>query len=294
MRTLGLVFTFSFFVLSTSVSFAQTPMKTKSAVEWQSIIVPRINPLGLFAASSLSYRLKLYDSELDLLKNNFVRVAAQPWVSPSWFRPGVRLDLQPLSILKLSVSHEFLFHFGTFGILQSFESPTEDYSETRLDLGKEAGENYRPVGQQTTFSVLLQAKVGPVAVRNNAKLALTNFPLRQGDTVFYDQLLDILVQGSGWNFVDDVDLLFLTDFGLIAGLRYTLTQAYYDDDTSTTHRLGPLITYKFLDNPDEVLSEVTGILLANWWLKHPYRTGQETSQAIPYLGVGVKLAGKLY
>ncbi len=267
-------------------------MKNKSAVEWQSFVVPRINPLGLVAASNISYRLKLYESDSEVLKNNFVRIAAQPWFSPSWFRPGVRLDLQPLSILKLSVSHEFIFHFGNFGILQSFASPNDDYSDARLDLGKERGENYTPVGQQTTFSALLQAKVGPIAVRNNAKLMRTDYPLRQGDSVFYDQFLDILVAGSGWSFADDVDVLFLTNFGLIAGLRYTITQAYYEGDEShTTHRVGPLVTYKFLDKPDELLSEVSGILLANWWLKHRYRAGQETSQALPYLGVGVKFAG---
>ena len=137
--------------------------------------------------------------------------------------------------------------------------------------------------------------MGPIAVRNNAKLLRTDYPLRQGDTVFYDQTVDVTLAGSGWAFVDDVDLLFISNFGLIAGLRYTVTQAYYDGDKSqTTHRVGPLVTYKFYDQPDEALSEVTGILLANWWLKHRYRTGQETSQAIPYLGVGVKLAGKLF
>ena len=283
-------------IFSASTSYAQAEKNDSSgSIEWQTLVIPRINPLGLFAANSLSYRIPLYDSESPLLKTNFLRFAFQPWISPSWFRPGARLDVQPLSILKLSLLHEFIFHFGSFGILQSFNSPDADYSDDRLQIGRDNNENYTPLGQQTTVAALLQAKVGPIAIRNNFKLIHTNYDLRQGDSAFYDQFLDLLLPGEGWSFADDIDLLFLTDFGLIAGLRYTITQAYYDQgEQPATHRLGPLITFKFLDHPNAALSEVSGILLANWWLKHPYRTGQETSQFIPYLGVGVKLAGTLY
>ncbi len=293
MRFLSIVLVFLFCSLISLSSFAQAQMKTKRAIEWESLIIPRINPLGMVAANSVSYRLKLYESESSLLKNNFVRLALQPNVSPSWFRPGFRIDLQPLSILKLSLVHEFVFHFGTFGIIQSFDSPDADYSDARLEAGKERGEDYAPIAQQTTFSALIQAKMGPIVIRNDAKILRTDFPLRAGDVAFYDQFLDLLVAGKGWTFVNDADLLFVSDFGLIAGVRYTLTQAYYDNSSRTTHRAGPLMIYKFYDDPDALLSNVSGILLANWWLKHPYRTGQETSQAIPYLGVGVRFSGTL-
>ena len=43
----------------------------------------------------------------------------------------------------------------------------------------------------------------------------------------------------------------------------------------------------FFNNP-------TAILIVNWWLEHPYRTGQEVSQAVPYIVLGFAFNGDIW
>lgn len=35
-------------------------------------------------------------------------------------------------------------------------------------------------------------------------------------------------------------------------------------------------------------------MIVNWWLEHPYRTGQEVSQAVPYIVLGFAFNGDIW
>jgi len=114
-----------------------------------------------------------------------------------------------------------------------------------------------------------------------------------------------LVPNKGWIVNNDTDLLWVTDFGLAAGARYTVTAAFYDARhyapgeadqglNPTMHRLGPLVAYTFYHDPAGTkINDPTVLLLVNWWLSHRYRTGRENPTALPYIAVGFLFRGDL-
>jgi hypothetical protein len=175
------------------------------------------------------------------------------------------------------------------------------------DLGDLEGRGgYATTGTQVTFGANFQAKLGPIAVRAAARLVRFDYDLRDGDRVFYDQFYDMLVPDEGWLFNDDADLLYVTDFGLVAGARWTATHAYHHresftpgetdlDLNPTTHRLGPFIAYAFDKQPPGArFNTPTIVFIANWWLQHRYRTGEDINQALPYLALAFMFTGDLW
>ena len=137
-----------------------------------------------------------------------------------------------------------------------------------------------------------------------------NLTTQNEDPLFYESELDLMVPTNGWAYHVDNDVLYFTDFGLIAGLRHTYATAFYSDDidagtgpatTGVNHRLGPFLAYRFHTDPIEKRSfynEPTLVLLVNWYLNHTYRTGDETrdnttSQAMPYIAVAYRFTGDI-
>ena len=138
-------------------------------------------------------------------------------------------------------------------------------------------------------------------VRNQLRLFRPDFQLRAGDTAFYDQLSDLLMPNKRVSLINDFDLLFQTTFGLVAGLRYDVGVPFYGPQNggaggrvdNSTHRLGPLLAYRFFDHDGAALNQPTVALVVNWYLKHPYRAGAESSQAVPYVALAFNLVGDL-
>ena len=60
-----------------------------------------------------------------------------------------------------------------------------------------------------------------------------DFDLRDGDRVFYDQLFDNLMSDEGWYLQNDLNVVYMFDFGLSAGLRWTYAHVFYQDDDFT-------------------------------------------------------------
>lgn len=284
----------------------------KNRLAFHSITALRANPLGLLELLTLSYRSRIHRSEVPALLDNFAGLGFAAELTPAFGRVGPMLEIQPLSVLRLWATYQVAAYFGTFDLFQSFPTPGSDYSDDRLDtLGAlEAPEaNYPTTGTQVTFGANLQAKVGPIAVRSGFRLVRPDYDLRDGDQTFYDQFYDLLVLDEGWYFTNDADLLFVTDFGLAAGLRWTASRVFYDgweaptgspmpDDAAfptSTHRLGPFLAYNFDKGPPGVFfNNPTAILILNWWLEHPYRTGQEVTQALPYIALGFAFNGDIW
>ncbi|MCA9712639.1 MAG: hypothetical protein KDK70_42820, partial [Myxococcales bacterium] len=193
----------------------------------------------------------------------------------------------------------------------SFPSATSEWSDTELDRlddsGDPAVDNYSIAGHHVTLSALLQAKVKNIAVRDNLKFYYASYDLRDGDTVYYHQTLDILQPNDGWSLTNDLDVLYLFEKGrangLTLGARYTLTHAFYQAKhfgpfetlsrpNGPTHRVGPALLYTFFDRPDLRFNKPTLIVLAQFWAAHRYRTGADVSAAVPYFVLGFRFQGE--
>jgi hypothetical protein len=261
------------------------------------IVALRLNPRGLIGRFEVGYRHALFaEKEGILFQDTYVGASAIAMMTPAFGKAGVLLTAKPLAVLELMASYEAVGYFGGFDLFQSFESPGAEYSDGTLGERAAAGENYATRGHQITLGGRVQAKVGPVAVRNTTNANYFAMNLREGDTVFYDITLDILAPGRGLVIANDLDVLYVSGGPLTAGIRWTATHALYGDVESLntpTHRAGPLLVYTFSRNPGARFNEPSLLVVANWWTSHRYRAGQAVSQAMPYLVVGFTYTGDL-
>lgn len=295
-------------LLCLSFPLAASAAAPEQVITYRNLAVARLNPLGLINIGQATYRHRLYASESMAFRDNFFGVGLAPAVSPAFGRLGVVAELQPASFLQLWASYEFIRYFGTFDFLQSFRSPYANFSDTRLGElsalpSDDPAANYAASGTQFNVGATLQAKVGPVAVRNLFRLMRPDYDLREGDRLVYDILFDALAPNGGWYFNNDTELLWLFDFGLTAGLRWTVTHAFYraedylagedPSNPNTMHRLGPMFAYSFWKDRGGAFDNPTALLIANWWLDHRFRTGEDVSQAFPYLVIGFSFTGDL-
>ncbi len=249
------------------------------------LFVFRQNPLGITATYDAGYRYRLFDSDSVLLADSYVGAGLAATLTPAFGKIGIVAEAEPLAVLNLSATYELVGYFGAFGHLQSFQSTDVDFSDRALSEGGDAGRDYRALGRQLTIGGTLQAMVGPVAARSTANLSHFDMDLREGDSVYYDITLDILVPRQGWVYTNDADILYLGVNRLVTGVRHTYTRAFYGntDGSASTHRLGPLIAYQLSDRSDGPFAEPTLLCLTGWWLSHPYRQGQEVSALMPYV-----------
>jgi hypothetical protein len=273
------------------------------------LVALRGNPTGLILDSRLSYRHRLYHDEGLALRDNYIGGGAALLVSPAFLRVGPYVEVAPASFVTLWSSLQYSAYFGTFGLMQSFASPRDDFSDEELDRRDDLFEddplaNYSTSGLELTVGVDLQARVGSLAVRSQSRLIHANLDLRGGDNAFYDQVTDLLMPDAGISFVTDLDAAYLAlDDHLVLGLRYTASVPFYPADSyqpsepqehdNTTHRAGPVVAYTFFNRDGSSFNSPTVLLLVQWWLDHRYRTGAETSQAIPLAAVGFRFTGDL-
>ncbi len=266
---------------------------------YKSLTAARLNPLGLVEALTLDYQYRLFKSDNPISKTNFAGVYLQPILSPAYARLGAGIAIQPLSIARIDVRYQYISFFGNFDFMQSFpQAEGADWSDTNLGELSDAETNYGTSGTQLQIGLLLQAKVGQIAVRNQLRVNQYDLDLRDGDTVWYDPLLDALMPGSGWAINDDFDVLYLAHPKFIAGVRYTITTAFYDeepedDDNNPIQRIGPLLSYTISQNPGEFVDTMSVFTLIQWHLSHPFRTGEDVSQAVPYFAFGLNVTGSL-
>ena len=295
-------------VPTTTVPAADAPLEAPPAPDerlypfYRVGAAARANPIGLFTNLTFQLRYLLYESESPALKDNFVGFGPVAFASPALVRGGVGIEVQPLSVLQLSASYEGVRFFGGFNYLQSFPSANADSSDDRLDALAEAGTNYATGGSLLTLGALLQAKVGPFAVRTAPRLFRYDMDLREGDRVFYEPVLDITVPNEGWTLSNDADLLYVVG-KLAAGVRYTATHSYYGEESfapgerdlglnPTIHRLGPFLAYTFHDDEKRLFNAPTLVLVSQWFLSHRYRAGQESSQALPWIALAFQIKGR--
>jgi hypothetical protein len=302
---LALVCASSAVVASEDEADAAARSAPQHRIYYDNLLLFRLNPLGLEDWLNVGYRYRLYRHSSPVFRDNHFGLAFTPTLSPGVFRIGGTAEVRPLSILLLSMGYYFVSWFGNFGFLQSYPSPRAAHSDSDIDAGDEAGRNYATNGSELQLKVQPIVKFGPVVVRDEINFYYSNMDVRREDTVYYNIRIDVAVPNRGWALTNDTDVLVLTDFGLVAGVRSTVTHALYDDrdflpsestdnPNSPTWRLGPLIAYVFADDLSDGFNKPTVLVIVNWWLKHRYRTGEDVNQAAPYFILGFKFEGQLW
>lgn len=311
---------------ATIIEPAPAPSQGKFQLRYSSLNTVRVNPLGLISINTIGARFKLYDSDNALLKDNYVGIAVRPTLSGAFARGGVLAEVQPLSILRLWAAFDALYFFGIFSLFQSFEDPKADYSDSRISELASIGtvndprRNYATFGTQATVGVDFKIKIGPVAARSLTRLVRSDFNMRQGDRVFYDQLYDMLSPNNGVMFTNDTDLLGYFDLGalnlfkgmrVVGGIRNTVTAGLYDEsryapedpDATTTNivrrtfadnaiwRVGPLVSLTLFDEPGALFNKPTIFMAAQWHILHRWRTDADVSRLIPYTFLGFAFSG---
>jgi hypothetical protein len=260
----------------------------------RSLAALRVNPLGLVYDGRLGYRHRLYASESRALRDNFIGGGVTAVISPAYGKVGGYVEVAPASVLTLWGSLQLVGYFGSFDLLQSFPDATQDYSDDALErLGDTS---YGATGLEMNVGADFQLRLGPALVRSRARLLTADLALRSGDAVFYDQILDVAFPDGGWAFTNDLDVAWMGHGNrLVVGVRYTATVPFHGDraDDTSTQRVGPLVAYTFRLRDGARLNAPTVFVLAQWWIDHRYRTGQQQSQALPLLGIGFSFYGDL-
>jgi len=257
---------------------------------YHNLTAARVNPLGLTNRFRTGYRMQLSHRPENIFEDSYSSVQLDTEITPAFGYVGGRFEVQPAKLFNFWASYGFIGSFGGFSYTRSFSDASAEYDDALLKDSRD--HDYAAKGQKAIVSGLFQFGIGGVAFRNNVKGHFMSLDLADDDRVFYDATLDVLVPNTGWVITNDADLLVITDFDLIIGLRHTYTEALYKADhlagenlNTPHHRLGPAFIYQFFDDgPGTLWNKPTAVLLTQWWLDHRYRIHE--NPALPYLVLG--------
>jgi len=283
-------------LLAPGTARAQDPEIPRHRLFLESSTAARINPLGLMELVTVSYRFKLMESDSILFEDTYLMVGPALFASPAFVKPGLRVEVMPIALLNLSAIYRYQYFVGTFDQIQSWPHPGIEWSDSAMeDSGEDA---YATGGHQVVLQGRLQAKVWNIAVRETARWEYNDLDVADGTSVYYDQTPDMLVPAKGWLMVSDLDGIYVHPAEkLKVGVRWTYTAPWYGNgdgsEGNDSHRLGPLVAYTFFDRPGAAFNEPTALVLAQWHLQHRFRTGEDVSQALPYLALAFQFTGDL-
>ena len=262
---------------------------------YESLLGVRYNPLGLQENVGLYGRVRLYDSDSILFKDAYAQLGPAVTVTPAFVQPGVHAQVSPIKILRLGARLDFVQYFGTFEQAILWDEPQPDWSDSAIDILAADGRNAPISGHLWTLDARLQALVGPIGARYTmtarGMFLDTDDPNAVG---FYDQTVDAYAPVRGWTLVHDTDLLFAPpDKPYVMGVRWTMTDALLEGGHPTMHRVGPVLAWKFPANAGARFANPALLLITQFHARHPFRSGQDVSPAIPYLALAFSFNGDL-
>lgn len=267
----------------------------KDRLYYSNSVFARGNPLGLIDVFRIGWRHRLSDKDSLLLRDTSTFVAASVIATPAWARVGAYAEVQPIALLRVFADVSAIGYFGTFDQALSWDDPSARYSDQTIAA---EGDRARPTtGWVATVGGTLQAKAGPIAIRSTAQASRFDIDI-DDDVVFYDQYWDRLAPNKGLMLLNDLDVLYVRG-DLRLGSRYTTTLNLTDrvegaDGSLTHHRVGPLIAYQLGTKPHgSAFNRPTVFALAQWWVQHPYRTGEEQPAGLPLIAAGFAFDGDL-
>lgn len=298
-----------------AVASAAPALPPRHRLILNNLLVLRFNPVGLEDQMRFGYQGRLVDTAHPLLRDNFLFVGIAPRLNPAFVKIGPSIEFQPGFFFNLRFTAEYLRFFSTFGFLQSYGSALDNYSDKLLAacsstdpmvlmkcayvdpqgtsvLGASAPRNFAASGVHLIIEPTVQWKYGPILFRNKFAAEYWAMQTQPGDRVFYDVTLDTLVPKNGWVIGNDLDIIYVTNFRLAVGIRYTVVKALYTEanfrpnedraaEDNMLQRLGPMITYTFFDRGFTRFNKPTLLLITSFYLDHRYRAGQAASQVVP-------------
>jgi hypothetical protein len=285
----------------------------KHSITYTSLLAPRVNPLGLEERLWIGYQYRLYNKQKTILDGSNIGIFFRPVISPAIALIGATFQLQPAAVFRFRATYSYVAYFSTFQYFQSYQSPHDDYSDTRLDAQADAGQNYVSTGHQIELEALIQARYKGLVIRSGTVANYNTMNMRGDDDLFYAVRLDTLVQNNGWVLYNDTDVMWLHDFKnarhstLLAGMRATTVAPFYtdsvyepgdvrDNPNGPQFRIGPNLGYIFYDRPDRHprFNRPTLLLIPQWNLKHRWRTGRDVNTAMPTIVMAFVFTGQLW
>ncbi len=131
----------------------------------------RLNPQGLYLSGALNYRnVYGYDSRDDLV-TAYWQTGVGLAVSPSMSRASARFEWMPWLFLPLKLEYDYDRYFGRNWGLLSFPSARSSISDDAIKQKSDRNEEEATDGHRLLFQPTLQAKIGPVYLRNQTDLA---------------------------------------------------------------------------------------------------------------------------
>lgn len=267
-----------------------------------SLSVFRAGPVGMESQNRLVWQHRLFATEDPAYLLNHVEAGLGFKFNPAYYKIGPVVEVQPLSIFGVRAGVEYAHYAGTFGFVQSYDSPEAAYDDqTRAE---EATTRAQPAeGAHLFIEPSLQYKFGSTAIRS--KWSLDHYRLNIGDAdengvadaVFYDAPLDTLVANGGWVISNETTLI--TVRGKLAlGLQYNAVHPLYNAASfggelpavmpQTGHRrLGPLIAWSFNRREFGGFNRPTVLLLLGHYFEHPYRTAWSKPYVLFGFGFGL-------
>lgn len=292
------------FLLALGLAHAQQkgPMGLVSAnrdqLWYDNAFFARYNPLGLIDNFRIGYRRRLEIGNTALGRDAYVFAGAWITASPAFARGGVFVDIEPTALFRFAANYQYGGFFGTFDQVASFDGPGRAWSDTDIARLGEAGQTAPTTGHHVALLAQPKFAFGPFAMRNTLTVLWSDLDLPEGDRAWYDQIYDRVVPDGGVYLANDLDVMGLVSKARF-GVRYTYSNSYFAPDdpgpaADPHHRLGPLFAWQFHNHKDRArFDRPTLFVLAQWWLAHPYRTGEDVHQGIPVVAVGLAFEGDL-
>ncbi len=290
---------------------SKTPQTPESQWAYSNMLALRYNPLGLQDELYFGFKQRLYDVPQDnlLLGKSYWWAGLVTRASPQFLMSGLFFRTLPIAILELQ---------GVFARVQGladaadlpgyYTQGTKDAVNTTKS-SRVSGGSLIANGWQGSLQARLQAKVGHIAFRSTNLLRHFNLNADGGATtsdLFYDQTLDLVTPLKSWVYQSDTDLLYANaNKPWVLGVRHTyatvLTEANTPDIDADRlydiHRAGLLFAWKFkapiTSEGLEAKRRHALIVLSQWHLDHPFRTGQSMNTSIPYFAVVYALSGRV-
>lgn len=131
----------------------------------------RLNPQGLYISGALNYRSVYgYDRQNELV-TAYWQTGLGLAVSPSMSRMSARIEWMPWLFLPLKVEYDYDRYFGRNWGLLSFPSARSSISDDAIKQRSDRNEEESTDGHRLLFQPTLQAKIGPVYLRNQTDIA---------------------------------------------------------------------------------------------------------------------------
>ncbi len=231
----------------------------------------RALPLGLSIFTDFGYRLALFESTSDLLKNTYIDAGVATGISPAYVWAGPYIEALPLQVLALRFTAQYLDYWGTFGVPFEAGNPDDpDWSLDGLDAVEEAD------GGVPTTGIMLQAQATPRAKIGNlvitAETSFTSLDMDFND-VYYEPFFDLVLDPQdtflitrptiGWVFTMDK-----ADSWVLAGFRWEHTHVYGRD---YNRNLAALLALWKLPSGWIKVGEPKVALVGGWYVDHPTR-----------------------